>query len=393
MVDPWSRGRRLRPAFALLFYQRFRHDTTSVRYIFVCDLVGEHAVERDDLIAREHGLPDATQYLVNVPHQPFERPEAASFVFFPIEIGDDYQARILLDLIQQRTAPKKCKDGCRFKETGMHLPGCAPEAVISTAGIVREDSRAGQPNWYVHLPVPIPTQPCTTIPDAVIGLHEHGGNYFFAVIDLDGKLIDIGEIVVPDHVGPETAKGQTSDNFAFEMARAMFRQSMTQAYTAYIGVEKTGWKRGQMSTSAAENRERLAFPRERIFEIACYKATMSGQLVPKHIGGVAPTRDCANCGYRYADDHGVRSRAVQHCFHCHALNMRHTLMPTTTRNNQAGVRCTGCNRVWSTKEFQFRCTRCGWQQHAKYNAAVVVARRTLDDLVESKQHEEGVTIK
>lgn len=379
-------------AFTLLFYRRSRGGSSNYRYLLVCELVGTHAPERDELVAREHGLAESHQHLVNAPDHQFVRPINSSFVFFPLEIGEDYQGRMLSDVIrQQQAAPKKCKTGCQSQETGMHLPGCAPEAIISTATIVRVENSAKSRDWYVHLPIAIPTRPCITSPNAVMGLHEHQGCYSYAVVNLESQLIDIGVIVAPEHVGPQTLKGQTSDNFAFEMAWGILRQSSSKAYSAYIGFENTGWKRRQVSISTSENRERFAFPRERIYEITRYKAAIEGQLEPIKISGVAPTRDCGHCGHRYEDDHGIRLRSVQHCFHCHSLGLSHTLRQVEAVNREKGYRCTRCARIWGVKEPQFKCMRCGWQQHAAYNTAIVVARRTFYRLVETGQHEEPNT--
>src|SRR5262249_42282964 len=152
----------------------------------------------------------------------FEHDEDSSLVFFAVEIGDRYQGRILREVRErQERAPIKCQKGCTFKETGAHLPGCAPEAVITTATIVAETDVNGRLDWYARLPIAVPARPCTTDPNAVIGFHEYQGGYYFAVVDLKGKLIDLGELSVPDNVGPHTRRGRTSDNFAFEMAWAM----------------------------------------------------------------------------------------------------------------------------------------------------------------------------
>jgi hypothetical protein len=370
-------------AFTVLTYQRVRNGHLSDRYIFACQLVGEEAEERTALIGRERNETNEQRRFVNFPEYKFEQQEDSSLVFYAVEIGDKYQGRILQEIQErQLRAPLECKKDCTFVTSGIHLSGCAPTAVITTATIKPESDTNRRVHWYAHLPVPIPTHPCLTNPKAVIGFHEQKGHYYFAVIDLLGKLIDVGELAVPEHVGEHTRRGRTSDNFAFEMAWAMLRQSRTDSYTAYIGIENTDWKRGTIALSANENREVFAFPRERIFEIVKYKAAQEGLLIPTKVRGVAPTRDCGHCGHRMDHTNTIRLRPVQRCFSCQALDRSHSLEPVVnaiTGNKQFS--CRGCHRIWEAKEPQFKCTHCRTQQHSQYNAAITVARRALDRLV------------
>lgn len=368
-------------AFTLLFYERKPKEKEGYRYIFGCDLTGETAPERDALTQRERSNLPEKQYFVNFPRHEFVSSQDSPILFFPTEIGDDYQGAILRDLVQrQRGITIKCKNDCPAEQTGEHLPTCAPEAVISTATIIAEQRSFGRTSWYVHLPVPQFAHPCKTRPNAIIGLHEHQGQYSFAVTDFDGTVIDIGEISIPDHVGPKTRKGQTSDNFAFEVAWAIIKQSRTTQYVAYIGIEDTAWKREQVSIGADENREKFAFPRERIIEIVQYKAATEGLLVPIRVRRIAPTRDCGHCGHRAEVGSAIRLYAVKHCFYCWAFGIRHDLTSEVSMAGDVVQRCTTCSRTWKVKEPKYTCLRCGWEQHARYNAAIVAARRMLDQL-------------
>lgn len=368
-------------AFTLLFYERKHKEKTGYRYIFACDLIGETAHERDVLTQRERNNLPETQYFINFPQHKFLSAQDSSLIFFPTEIGEDYQGAILRDLIErQRGVAVKCKSDCPAEQTGEHLATCAPEAVISTATIVAEHHSLSRISWYAHLPVPQFVRACTTRPNAIMGLHEHQGQFFFAVIDFDGTVIDLGEISIPDHVGPKTRKGQTSDNFAFEVAWAIIKQSRTTNYIAYIGIEDTAWQREQISISADENRGRFAFPRERIIEIVQYKAATEGLLMPIRVRRVAPTRDCGYCGHRAEVGSAIRLYAVKHCFYCWAFGIRHGLVSEVTMAGEVVQRCTTCSRTWEVKEPKYTCLRCRWEQHARYNAAIVAARRMLDQL-------------
>lgn len=374
---------RLEPkAFTLLFSEITMHGCKTHRYVLLCELAGVNAPERDVLKDRDHPDSSQSQYFVNFPQQRFYRPKQTPLTFFSAEIVDRYQGEILRDLIdRQRHAPVTCTNACTFKEMGKHLPDCAPEAAITTAKIVEKLGSLRHVDWYVHLPVLIPLPPYTTQPNAVIGFHEHQGNYYFAALDLTGKLIDIGEVKGPDKVGPQTTKGKRNENFAFEMAWAMVRQSQTKRYRAYMGVEDTSWKRKKISIRPEENTEKFAFPRQRIIEIATYKTAMSGMLVPVSIRYVAPMRDCGRCGHRVMDEQGVRWHAVRSCFHCQTLGLKHTLIASETVDGIQQMQCSRCKRLWAGKEPCFRCPRCRWKQYVRYNTAIVVARRTLESLI------------
>lgn len=369
-------------AFTLLFSEITMHGCKTHRYVLLCELTGVNAPERDVLKDRDHPDNYESQYFVNFPEQRFHRPDETSLTFFSAEIGDHYQGEILRKLIErQRYAPSTCVGACTFKETGKHLPNCAPEAAITTAQIVKKPGSLRHVDWYVHLPVSIPGLPYTTHPNAVIGFHEYQGSYYFAALDLTGKLIDIGEVKVPDRVGPQTTKGKRNDNFAFEMAWAMIRQSQTKHYRAYIGIEDTAWKRKKISIHPEENTERFAFPRERIIEIATYKTALSGMLVPILIRNVAPMHDCGRCGHRVVDEQVVRWHVVHSCFHCQTLGLKQTLVAGETDCRIQQMQCSRCQRLWAGKEARFSCPRCDWKQYARYNTAIVVARRTLESLI------------
>jgi hypothetical protein len=194
-------------------------------------------------------------------------------------------------------------------------------------------------------------------------------------VGFHGQLIDIGEITIPAHVGLQTRNGMTSVNFAYEIAWAILRQSRTPLYTACIGIEDTAWKRGNVDLSADANYSRFAFPRERIAAIAELKAVQEGVFAPNDIRGVAPARDCGNCGFR-SEGSGMWMRAVQRCPHCYLLGQPSRLEPVEDRDPLMYT-CRNCSRRWEHKIPQLKCQRCGFQQYAPYNTALVVARRML----------------
>jgi Zn ribbon nucleic-acid-binding protein len=80
-------------------------------------------------------------------------------------------------------------------------------------------------------------------------------------------------------------------------------------------------------------------------------------------------------------------RAIQRCPHCHALGQLSRLDPAKDRNTPTEDRntpiytCRNCSRMWEHKVPQLKCQRCGFQQYAPYNTALVVARRMLRQIL------------
>ncbi|NNJ11568.1 hypothetical protein EKD04_014620 [Chloroflexales bacterium ZM16-3] len=373
-------------SFTLLVFWHKRPDQAEVdeRYIFACELAGDDAPERAELLQRARAELKEPREFINYPERYIEGHEGSTLLFFAVEIGDKYQGHILRELYKrQKHAPKVCKPGCPYKETqtGEHLPECDPAAAIGTATITSKVNGHGHDEWFAQLTMPIPTPPCDIVPTGVIGLHEHEGQFFFAVVNYAGQLLDIGEIAVPKHVGPQTRKGKTSKNFAFEIAWQIIRQSQTQRYLAGIAIEDTGWKRKANNTSAEQNRQRFAFPREQIMSLTALKAAQSGMLPPVPIKGVAPTRDCGRCGHQL-ERSGVRLRNNRRCPHCALLGKPAILEPVETQESMS-YQCPSCQRIWEPKISQFKCTKCGRQQYAPYNAAIAVARAMLAQLNDS----------
>jgi hypothetical protein len=369
--------------FGLLSYVRERDGYKDYQYIVVCELVGDTADERTWLAHKdaertaEHG----ENYFVNWPTECFKRPAKTSMQFFAVEMGRDHQGRILRDFIDWRLREPDSKH------------------TIAKVDLISERDTAGRVDWFAHLSVPVQTPPCDRPIQEMIGFHEYEGQYFFARIDLDGQVVAFGEITLPEAVTPNTADGMTNDNFAFETAVRMVRQSIRQddaagseggvrTYGAFIGIEDTGWKRTRVDTDAATNRQHVSIPRERIIHLVTYKAAMEGMPPPRVVKGVAPSRDCGQCGYRIEGDTGVHRRPVTHCFACAACHRAHTLTAVTDEEGNECWQCSTCGRIWQQQEPQYRCRRCGYQQHARYNAALVTVKRTLQQLVEGNEKEE-----
>ncbi len=353
------------------------------RYFFTCELFGEEAPERIEIAQRTHKVLPKQQEFLNYPGKHMPQQEESSLLSFALEFGDEYHGSILQELYERQKVAVVCKQECDFKKTGEHLPGCTPEAAITTATIVCKKNDRGHEEWYVHLPIPLPTLPCTVEPDVAIGVHEDRGRLYFAAVDLQGKVLDVGEVAVPPHVGPNSRKGKTSKNFSYEMALSIFKLSSDSDRTAIVGIEDTRWKRGQPDVDADQNRERFAFPRERIATIIDYKLARKGLLPPLKVRNVSPARDCGSCGQRLAQGGNVKDRSLQHCPHCSTLGVTSQLEREAQEESERRV-CSQCGRSWQVSERQFKCLQCGKQRYAPFNTAIVVAQRTLEFLSTSQ---------
>ena len=375
-------------AFALLFYERHFSWGKRNRYILACEFLGEEAPERQAIREHNKGNQKANRFFVNAPLHRFIDTNDSTFTFFAVHMGTKQQGRYLKRVLVDQEAATICAAECKVAETGSHSAKCQPKAAITTATITEGFDHLGRRTWYANLSIPVATKPVATRPNAVVGFHEYRGRYYYAVIDLEGNVIEIGKVPIKRNVHPETPRGHTSDNFAFETAWSLVRLCQAKEYTAVIGIEDTAWKAATVSIDSEENRENFAHPRERIVQIAEYKATTHGFLKPIKVKQVAPSRDCGHCKHRIVGRSGIQIRAVQCCFHCLALGKEHQLTRVEGEQGNAQFVCTTCGQHWDLKEPVFKCPQCGKQQHARLNAAIVVARRLLNRLGEGG--EQGV---
>lgn len=369
-------------SFTLLYHLQEHHGQERYRFTLVCELVGDTSEERDALLAkdRDRAPTPIENFLVNHPDQRVERPAPTTLQYFATEMGAEHQERLLRAYMDWRRREPQHKDK------------------IAAARITSHRRTSQRTDWYVHLPVPLPVPTQTTSLDSVIGFHEHDGTFFYAVIDLAGKLLALGEIDLPDFVRTQDKHHMPNDNFAFETAVRMVWRSMTrhyahklrdtpQQYTAFIGIEDTSWKHDVVGTEARHNRRNVSIPRQRITEIVSYKALRSGLPKPLSIGGISPSRTCGHCGLSHKALTCVEKRPVQHCFHCHTLGLLHTL---EWRERSAGEKiatCSTCKRQWQVEELQFKCPHCRTQQYARYNTARATVHATVDALLKRKQED------
>ncbi len=386
-----------------------RRNRERYKYTLAVAVAGEGAPEWRELqqqaqlvqaqcrrLARGEEQPE--YWFVNFPLLRF--PGHSHMLYFPLEMGGEYQDDILQHVIaEQEIAPLKCVKGCRFAQTGAHTAACAPEAMITTLKLVPEWEGRWM-DWYAHFSVPISVPPSDRIPDVVAGLHEYqegdARGYTYAICSLDGRSLEYGDITLPKHLLIKPFHRAAKKNIAFECAVRMLEQCLgikrdvqdrvecdptgapKRRYCPIIGLEDTSYRKEQVSLSAEENKQRFSWPSQRIAFILDYKAKIAGVLEPRTIKGVSPMRDCSRCGHRMKAGQSVRLKTVSKCWAYGCQSRR--LIKEVLADGREFMRCADCERVWQARESIFKCSRCGAQQLARYNTAIAVAQRTLSFL-------------
>src|SRR6185436_19131983 len=110
---------------------------------------------------------------------------------------------------------------------------------------------------------------------------------------------------------------------------------------ARLGIEQTKWKRENIDIEAAINRKPFAVPRQRIIDIAQYKAAQHGSFEPDVISGIAPSRDCGSCGQRFEESR-ISLLRMTSCFHCSMLGRQHKLSVAAGIKGEEKMTCTSC---------------------------------------------------
>lgn len=362
-------------SFALLTYEQPRvWGGTNTRYTLACAFCGEEAPERA-LLNREDTSQRAEQRMfVNAPSQPFlpSRSVDAALMYFALQFGAKHQARQLLETLWLQRRREATNAGAQMT------------AAVTQARLTLGRDADGYRAWFAHFPVPIQAAEVKRQPEVAMGLHEHRGEYFFATIDFNGQVRDVGKIDLPPYFTGES--GMQSEHYPFVLAKMIIKQSDQEQQSAFIGIENTDWKRTESGLDRAENRLAFAHPRQRIIEVLTYKAAIEGILRPMVVRNVAPSRDCGQCGRRM-ERSAIQLAPTRHCFHCATLGRPHALRQVGQGRNQT-LCCTVCGQIWSAREPVFRCDRCRIRQHARVNTALVVARKLLEQITDQRREEE-----
>lgn len=270
-------------------------------------------------------------------------------LLFALEYGREYHDRYFLKTVMEQQYAAQAELYIRQMwevqtKPDLVLQECIPKSAIGSAKITSRINGRGHPEFFVHLPVPIKIPPCTTLPDHIVGIHEHDEGYNYAVLHLHTKqVLAHGAIEVPDSLMPKQDDRWYSDNYAFHIANSIVAYGKT--YNAVIGIENTVWKRiAGLSRSA--NRMNFTRPRKRIMTITGYKALLEGLMAPCAVSNVSQSQDCSVCGYMPREQEYRTSKVTRHIF---------------------------------------TCGHCRAQIACRENTALVVAQRTISSLVERWQ--------
>jgi hypothetical protein len=134
--------------------------------------------------------------------------------------------------------------------------------------------------------------------------------------------------------------------------------------------------------SRAQNRWRFSRPTRKIIDILNYKAPLQRLLQPRLTSQVSGQRDCCQCGVKLAEgDSAIRRVLYVVCPQCQAYQ---SYQKDADFIQQCSNTLCGC--TWRAHEAlveqEFVCPACKKPPMiARYNTAIVVAQRTLQQLV------------
>jgi hypothetical protein len=261
---------------------------------------------------------------------------------------------------------------------GQKLRKRVKRAPIGSARVVCRWTTDGQPEFYLHLPVPMFEVSPPPFPQTVLGIHEHDTGYSYAVISFTGELIETGDLAIESSVQPHIGDRTYNPNYANEVAIAIIR--LAKQHNAYIGIEETSQFR-QANISRTRNRRFFGRPSKRIAQIVRYKAVEHGVLPPRMVWRVAPSRDCSQCGFRLDEGtSGIRRVAYVVCPAC-------AQRQPWQADDLSVQTCTACKNLWRAHEAwverEFVCMHChAAPRLARINTAIVVALKTIHGTVE-----------
>lgn len=315
-------------------------------------------------------------FYVNYPETPFSAPRGSSVLLFPLEFGEKYQEQQFLRHVlevQREAQHLKYQKSLRSKRP-KPIATCLPEATISSARITSERTKEGLYDFYLHLPIKTKLLNSTEPLSNVIGIYEHSHGYSYAVLDFDGKVLDTGEVAIPDHVQPKATAATYSDNYVFETVKQIVCLAAPAGKPkALLGIRPMDWTKAGTSLSRDQNRLLFRRPSMKVATVLEYKALLAGLPRSRIVWGISP-RECSRCSERR--DYGSpthRARASE-CPECGNT--------TLEVSGEGEFHCTACDAMWTEDELWFHCEQCGHRQRSRLNTAVVVARNLLTQVVE-----------
>ena len=312
-------------------------------------------------------------FYINFPDTPFHLSKQSRVMLFPVACGFTYHELIFLHQVIaiQRAAQQAKAHAAR--SAGCDPDDMLPTTLVSSARLTVQMNERQHPNFYVHLPIALPVPPAVAHDGAeqrFLGFHEHSTGYSFALVTLSeqGAQVQVGDLALPP-ANIESGEGY-DDQYVFRVANAMTALAVTHG--AYLSLEYTLWRK-QISLDRARNRRSSARPTRRLMIVLEYKSLCAGLNQLRCAYKVAPSRDCSSCQQR-AEQSAVEQQWS--CPNCHALN----------QSAAQHYSCHTCSHLWYRREVQpeawFRCPSCKVTLPARYNAAVVVTQRTIEQLLQ-----------
>jgi hypothetical protein len=321
---------------------------------------------------------------VNFPETYFDQSDKSAYMLLPLEWGEQSNRRrfrekrqaMLKDIIARQAEKQRMRHAEISKSNpAVPLEACLPSEVpFSSAKLVFQWNNQGELDFFLHVSTTLPAEKPRQIPQTVIGFHEHNDGYSFAELKFDGTVVRVGDLQIPRHVDPAYGR-QPSDNYVFEVVRAMLRE----AGQAYVGIEDTAWKADQPGLSHAKNRSIFGRPSGQIRNILQWKGRQLGILQPRMVTNVSHSRDCGQCTTRHPKGSNcVERRQFVRCPNDHCRQWQHW------QADEARQQCSACQHTWRVnvatiiRESYFVCAACQKKAlPARHNTAIVVAQEML----------------
>ncbi|NOK71582.1 MAG: hypothetical protein GFH25_541324n25 [Chloroflexi bacterium AL-N10] len=342
-------------------------------------------------------------YYVNYPFTAFVPPRRTSLLLFPLECGEHYHEQQFLQRIiaqqQQRqqdiftqwqqTQPKPSptthdqlsglpNTPTADTEPAISADTCLPKAALASARIVSHRTVQGGYDFYVHLPITETTPPVVSTLESVVGFHEYHYGYSYARLNVQGQVIDVGDVSIPAHVYPKANDRWYSNNYVYETVKGMLMCTRTTADlvpNAIVGLENTVWKHYQLNLSYELNRTHHTRPSQQIATVLGYKAPLHGLPRPHTV--IISRHQCSACGAKCDPSIRLSYPKTDHCPTCGSTHLQAASSGSDTIQCQEPT----CQRKWHVYEPWFTCPTCDYQQIARFNRAILVAQATLHSFV------------
>ena len=329
---------------------------------------------------------DGNLIFANAPYTTFAPPATRNMLLFPLQHGYEYHGTIL-DAARDRALLAQQAAYASQQEQTLLLEDCFPkDAPIGPVEISSARNERGWTVLYAHIPVHVSVPPCSKIPTTVMGVHLDNDWCSYVIVSLKehilpdgrvakpGEIVKMGEIVPPPGMDPFQSAKPYNTNFVFNIVARIV--DVANHYNAYIGLEDTLWKKRKTDTSPKRNRQVMRFPAAIIAAELERKVFIRGLIKPRNTGNISPVNDCGGCGTRLKKGNKRLSiRPVKRCPNCETPSL-------VTGKYGERYYCSGCKYTWQRQESWFTCEACAFRCSQRHNVALVVARRTLEQLLE-----------